>query len=90
MLLHFAEAGICASSGSACTSGSLEPSHVLKAMGIPFTCLHGSIRFSLSRFTTKDDIDYALKTIPPIIDKINGYSPYQKELKALKELRNFK
>jgi len=89
MLLHFAAAGICASSGSACTSGSLEPSHVLKAMGIPFTCLHGSIRFSLSRFTTKDEIDYAINTIPPIIEKINGYSPYQKELRELKELRNF-
>lgn len=89
MLLHFADAGVCASSGSACTSGSLEPSHVLKAMGVPFTCLHGSIRFSLSRFTTKEEIDYTLNVIPPIIEKINGYSPYQKELRELKELRNF-
>lgn len=89
MLLHFAQAGICASSGSACTSGSLDPSHVLKAMGIPFTSLHGSIRFSLSRYTTKNDIDYALEVIPPIIEKINSYSPYQKELKDLRELRNF-
>jgi len=89
MLLHFAMAGICASSGSACTSGSLEPSHVLKAMGIPFTCLHGSIRFSLSRFTTEQEIDYVIETLPPIIEKINGYSPYQKELRELKELRNF-
>ena len=89
MLLHFAQEGICASSGSACTSGSLEPSHVLKAMGVPFTSLHGSIRFSLSRFTTQDDIYYALEKIPPIIEKINGYSPYQKELRDLKELRNF-
>ena len=88
MLLHFADAGICASSGSACTSGSLEPSHVLKAMGVPFTCLHGSIRFSLSRFTTQEEIDYALNVIPSIIEKINSYSPYQKELKELKELRN--
>ena len=89
MLLHFADAGICASSGSACTSGSLEPSHVLRAMGIPFTSLHGSIRFSLSRYTTQADINYALDVIPPIIEKINSYSPYQKELKELKELRNF-
>ena len=89
MLLHFADAGICASSGSACTSGSLEPSHVLKAMGVPFTSLHGSIRFSLSRFTTQDEIDYALTVIPQIIEKINSYSPYQKELRELKELRNF-
>ena len=58
-------------------------------MGVPFTSLHGSIRFSLSRFTTQDDIDYALAKIPPIIEKINGYSPYQKELRDLKELRNF-
>ncbi len=89
MLLHFADAGICASSGSACTSGSLEPSHVLRAMGVPFTSLHGSIRFSLSRFTTQADVDYALEVIPTIIEKINGYSPYQKELQELKELRNF-
>ena len=89
MLLHFADAGICASSGSACTSGSLEPSHVLKAMGVPFTSLHGSIRFSLSRFTTQEEIDYALTVIPQIIEKINSYSPYQKELRELKELRNF-
>ena len=59
ILLHLSDAGICASSGSACTSGSLEPSHVLKAMGIPFTALHGSVRFSLSRFTTRDEIDFA-------------------------------
>jgi len=89
MLLHFANVGICASSGSACTSGSLDPSHVLKAMGVPFTCLHGSIRFSLSRFNTREDVEYALDVIPGIINKINGYSPYQKELKELKELRNF-
>ena len=60
ILLHLSDFGICASSGSACTSGSLEPSHVLRAMGIPFTALHGSIRFSLSRFTTEKEIDYVL------------------------------
>lgn len=83
ILLHLNDAGIAASSGSACTSGSLEPSHVLKAMGIPFTALHGSIRFSLSRFTTEDEIDYALETIPKVIKKLAMISPYQKELKAL-------
>jgi cysteine sulfinate desulfinase/cysteine desulfurase-like protein len=57
ILLHFDEVGICASSGSACTSDSLEPSHVLRAMGVPFTSLHGSIRFSLSHFTTEEEIE---------------------------------
>ena len=87
ILLHLADAGICASSGSACTSGSLEPSHVLRAMGVPFTSLHGSIRFSLSRFTTEDDVDYEIKTIPEIIDKLNKISPYQDELEALRNLK---
>ncbi len=83
ILLHMSDAGICASSGSACTSGSLEPSHVLRAMGVPFTALHGSIRFSLSRFTTEDEIDEVLKKLPIIIDKLNRLSPFQKELKSL-------
>ncbi len=83
ILLHMSDAGICASSGSACTSGSLEPSHVLRAMGIPFTALHGSIRFSLSRFTTEEEIDYVLEKLPQIIKRLNTISPFQKELKAL-------
>ena len=83
ILLHLSDLGICASSGSACTSGSLEPSHVLKSMGVPFTALHGSIRFSLSRFTTEEDIDYALKVIPDVIFKLNKISPYQRELRDL-------
>ena len=61
--LLLSELGICASSGSACTSGSLEPSHVLRAMGVPFTCAHGSIRFSLSRYTTDAEIDTVVKVI---------------------------
>ncbi len=85
ILLNMNDVGICASSGSACTSGSLDPSHVLKAMGIPFTALHGSIRFSLSRFTTEDEIDYALEKIPPIIDKLRNISPFQAELKELRQ-----
>lgn len=80
ILLHLNDLGICASSGSACTSGSLEPSHVLRAMGTPFTSLHGSIRFSLSRYTTEQDIDYTLKHLPPIIEKLAKISPFQKEL----------
>lgn len=85
ILLHLSDLGICASSGSACTSGSLEPSHVLKSMGVPFESLHGSIRFSLSRFTTEEEIDYTLKVLPEVIFKLNNISPYQRELKALKE-----
>lgn len=85
ILLNMSDIGICASSGSACTSGSLEPSHVLRAMHIPLTAMHGSIRFSLSRYTTEDEIDYILEKLPEIIFKINSYSPYQKELAELKE-----
>lgn len=84
ILLHLDDLGICASSGSACTSGSLEPSHVLKAMGVTFTALHGSIRFSLSRFTTEEEIDYTLSVLPDVIFKLNNISPYQKELAELK------
>lgn len=88
ILLHLSDIGICASSGSACTSGSLEPSHVLKAMGVPFTLLHGSIRFSLSRFTTDSEVDYVLENMPKIIDKLTKISPFQDELVALKNLKS--
>jgi cysteine desulfurase len=84
ILLHLSDFGICASSGSACTSGSLEPSHVLKAMGVPFTALHGSIRFSLSRFTTEKEIDAVLALMPRIIDKLMKISPFQSELDELR------
>lgn len=84
ILLHMSDLGICASSGSACTSGSLEPSHVLRAMNVPFTAIHGSIRFSLSRFTTEKEIDYVCEKMPEIIEKITAISPYQEELAALK------
>jgi cysteine desulfurase len=87
ILLHLSDLGICASSGSACTSGSLEPSHVLRAMNVPFTAIHGSIRWSLSRFTTEDEIDYVIEKLPKVIDDITKISPYQAELKALKELK---
>ncbi len=87
ILLHMSDIGICASSGSACTSGSLEPSHVLRAMNVPFTAIHGSIRFSLSRFTTEDEIDYVIEKLPQIIEKVRSISPYQKELEQLKNLR---
>ncbi len=87
ILLHLSDLGICASSGSACTSGSLEPSHVLRAMNVPFTAIHGSIRFSLSKYTTEKEIDYVIEKLPPIIEKITNLSPYQDELNALKNLK---
>ena len=89
ILLNMNDYGICASSGSACTSGSLDPSHVLKAMGVPFTSLHGSIRFSLSRYTTEEEIDYTITHMPAIVEKLIHISPYQKELKELKERKGF-
>ncbi len=79
ILLLLSEHGICASSGSACTSGSLEPSHVLRAMGVPFTCAHGSIRFSLSRFTTDAEIDLVIRELPPIIRHLREMSPFGRE-----------
>ncbi len=78
ILLRLNEHGICASSGSACTSGSLEPSHVLRAMGVPYTAIHGSIRFSLSRYTTEEDIDDVLKIMPAIIQDLRLLSPFGK------------
>ena len=76
ILLMLNEHGICASSGSACTSGSLEPSHVLRAMGVPFTAAHGSIRFSLSGYTTEKEIDFVLEKVPPIIERLRQMSPF--------------
>lgn len=79
ILLMMNEHGICASSGSACTSGSLEPSHVLRAMGVPFTAAHGSIRFSLSRYTTEEEIEVVIEKMPPIIERLRGMSPFWKK-----------
>lgn len=76
LLLMLSDLGICASSGSACTSGSLEPSHVLRAMGIPYTAAHGSIRFSLSRFNTQEEVDYVLEQLPPIVERLRAISPF--------------
>jgi cysteine desulfurase len=80
ILLMMNEFGICASSGSACTSGSLEPSHVLRAMGVPFTAAHGSIRFSLSIYNTEEEIDYIIEKLPPIIERLRELSPYWHQL----------
>ena len=79
MLYHLGDRGICASSGSACTSGSLEPSHVLRAMDAPFTSLHGSLRFSLSRYTTQEDVDAVLDAMPGIVKTLRALSPYGHE-----------
>ena len=76
ILLHLNTVGICASSGSACTSGSLEPSHVMRAMGVPFTAAHGSIRFSLSIYNTEDEVDFVIEHLPPIIAKLRNMSPF--------------
>jgi len=76
ILLRLNEYGICASSGSACTSGSLEPSHVLRAMGVPYTAVHGSIRFSLSRYNSEKDIDTVLEVMPNIIKELRELSPF--------------
>ncbi|OGY92463.1 MAG: cysteine desulfurase NifS [Candidatus Komeilibacteria bacterium RIFOXYA2_FULL_45_9] len=75
MLLHLDEYGIAASTGSACTSGSLEPSHVILALGHPYEMAHGSIRFSLGHSNTAADIDFLLKVFPPIIEKLRAMSP---------------
>ena len=79
ILYRLSDADICASSGSACTSGSLEPSHVLRAMDAPFTALHGSIRFSLSRYNTDEDVDAVLAAMPGIAAKLRELSPFWKE-----------
>jgi cysteine desulfurase len=79
ILLRLNEFGICASSGSACTSGSLEPSHVLRAMGVPFTAIHGSIRFSLSRYNTEAEMDKVIEIMPGIIKTLRDLSPFGRE-----------
>ncbi len=76
ILLLLNKAGIAASSGSACTSGSLEPSHVMKAMGIPYTAAHGTVRFSLSRYNTMDEVERVIAAVPPIAEKLRKLSPY--------------
>jgi cysteine desulfurase len=76
ILLYLDQQGIAASSGSACSSGSLEPSHVLRAMGVPFTSAHGSIRFSLSRYTKDADVDHVLTVMPEVVNRLLEISPY--------------
>jgi len=76
ILMLLDQFNICASSGSACTTGSLEPSHVLRAMGLPYTAAHGTIRFSFSRYNTQADVDFIVEKLPPVIEKLREYSPF--------------
>ncbi|HNW44192.1 MAG TPA: cysteine desulfurase NifS [Elusimicrobiales bacterium] len=76
ILLMISEKGICASSGSACTSGSLEPSHVLMSMAVPQTYAHGSVRFSLSVYNTPEEVDYIIREFPPVIERLRSISPF--------------
>jgi len=86
ILLMMNEFGICASSGSACTSGSLEPSHVLRAMGVPFTAAHGTIRFSLSTYNRMKEINFIIDKLPPIIEALRKMSPFwEKKHGSIKE-----
>lgn len=73
---HLSDLGICISTGSACASGSLDPSHVIRAMGVPFTAVHGSVRFSLSRYNTMDEVEYVLEKLPPVIANLRALSPF--------------
>lgn len=75
ILLLLSEQGVCASAGAACSSGSLEPSHVLRAMRIDERIAHGTVRFSFSRFTTDAEIDRALNVLPPVIERLRAVLP---------------
>lgn len=86
ILYHMSDLGICASTGSACAAGSLEPSHVIRAMGVPFTAVHGSVRFSLSRYNTESEVDYVLDHMPKIVRKLRDLSPFGKGDKLPVEL----
>jgi len=79
ILLLLNKMGIAASSGSACTSGSLEPSHVMRAMDIPFTAAHGSVRFSFSRYNSMDEVERVIEAVPPIVAQLRKLSPYWKD-----------
>ena len=80
ILLLLDAKGICASSGSACTSGSLDPSHVLLAIGRPHEVAHGSLRLSLCEWNTEEEVDYMLQVIPEVVAYLRSMSPVWKEL----------
>ena len=80
LLLYLNDEGVCASSGSACTSGSLDPSHVLLAIGLPHEIAHGSLRLTLSKYTTESEIDKVIEVVPKIVEKLRAMSPVWDEL----------
>ena len=80
LLLHLDDRGVCASSGSACTSGSLEPSHVLLAIGLPHEVAHGSLRLSLSEYNTEEDADRIIAAVPEVVEYLRNMSPVWKEM----------
>ena len=80
LLLMLDDAGICASSGSACTSGSLDPSHVLLAIGLPHEVAHGSLRLSIGEYNSMEEIDHIIATVPRVVDYLRGMSPVWDEL----------
>ena len=82
MLLFLDMKGICASSGSACTSGSLDPSHVLLAIGLPHEKAHGSLRITLGINNTEEEVDYLIKELPPIVERLRNMSPLYEEFVA--------
>jgi cysteine desulfurase len=84
LLLYMDAKGIYASTGSACTSASLDPSHVILSLGVPFEVAHGSIRFTLGRSTTAEDIEYVLETVPPLVEKLRAISPVSVDQKYWK------
>lgn len=84
LVLYLDAAGIYASTGSACTSASLDPSHVIMALGMPYEVAHGSIRFTLGHSTTKEDVDYVLKILPPLVEKLRSISPVRVDEKYFK------
>ena len=86
LLLQLDLAGIAASSGSACTSGSLDPSHVLLSLGLSHEAAHGSLRLTMSESTTEADIDYLLEVLPPIVDKLRGMSPLWERIKKTEQI----
>ncbi|MDE7087140.1 MAG: aminotransferase class V-fold PLP-dependent enzyme, partial [Clostridia bacterium] len=80
LLLLLDAKGICASSGSACTSGSLDPSHVLLALGLPHEVAHGSLRLSLSEYNSEEEIDYIIAEVPKVVEYLRSISPVWEEL----------